>query len=69
MSKRNKLFITVEIFFLLTGIMFIIMAASGLLFADRQLLFIILGVIITLGALLRIYATIRAPKVGDRDNS
>ncbi|TVP83833.1 MAG: hypothetical protein EA344_08285 [Alkalicoccus sp.] len=69
MFTRSKLFIAVEIFFLLTGILFIITAATGLLFADRQLLFIILGLIITAGAFLRIYAAARAPKVGDRNNS
>ncbi|PTL40207.1 hypothetical protein [Alkalicoccus saliphilus] len=69
MSTRSKLFIAVEIFFLLTGILFIITAAAGVLFADRQLLFIILGIIITIGAFLRIYATARAPKVGNKNNS
>ncbi|WP_187254658.1 hypothetical protein [Alkalicoccus halolimnae] len=64
MAYKNKAFIALEVFFLIIGILLITSAATGLLVTDRGLLYIGLGVFITIGASFRLISAARAPGIG-----
>ncbi|SDN20958.1 hypothetical protein [Alkalicoccus daliensis] len=67
--SKSRIFIAVEIFFLLLGIAFIILAVTGILATDRVFLFIVLGVIISFGASLRIMIGLRSLRMEKRGRS
>lgn len=66
---KSRAFIAIEVFFLIIGIVFVISAASGFLVTDRNLLFLVLGIVISIGACIRIIMGIRSLRMENRGRS
>lgn len=69
MLSKSQAFIALEIFFLLLGISFVIAGAAGFFAIERTFLFIALGIIVSIGALLRIIIGLRSLRIEKRGRS